>query len=57
MNDPLRAVKRLFGVKDDEQIRREVEREPSMRRAQRSFDKGEAVLAELEALERRRSRR
>ncbi len=46
-------VKRLFGVKSEEEIVRDVQSEPHVQRALKAIARNRAVLDELEALEKR----
>jgi hypothetical protein len=48
---------RLFGIKTDDEIKREVEQEEPLKKARKAIDLGEGVLAELERLDPQRGRR
>ncbi len=54
MSETIDRVKRFLGIKTAATIEREVLEEPTMRRAHQAIARGEMVLAELEALERRK---
>ncbi len=49
-------VKRLFGLKSDEEITSDVHAEPHVQRALKVISRNRALMDELEALEKRKRR-
>jgi hypothetical protein len=56
MHDSRNFLQRLFRVKTDREIVKEVLAEPRVKRARATIHLGERVLAELEAVEHRRGK-